>query len=133
MRSVPILCVAAALVLPSIGLAGADRGPDTLASTKRCLLRQALVQDVDSSHDAIASKAIGGALEVSLRTGNSVAIGFFRTPMDAANKLQAALKYAKTFGIVPTKTEAHTVGTALVGWSNEPTKAEVRAVEGCIR
>jgi hypothetical protein len=133
MRWLSTFCVAAALVLPTVALAGADRGPDTLASTKRCLLRESLVRNVASSHDAIASKAIGGALDVSLRTQNRVAIGFFRTSTDAANNLQLALRYAKSFGIVPTKTEAHTVGTTFVGWSNEPTNAEVRAVEGCIR
>jgi hypothetical protein len=133
MRWFPTFCVAAALVSTSIGLAETDRGPDTLASTKRCLRGQPLVRNVAASHDVLASKAVGGALEVTLRTRNNVAIGFLRTTSDAANNLERALEYAKSFGITPTKTEAHTVGTTLVGWSNEPTNAEVRAVEGCIR
>jgi hypothetical protein len=129
---IAITVVVVACIVATTSEATAGQGRYTLAATKRCLATQHLVKRVGRTGNLVIEIAPGGAIGVVMRTRNDVALGFYRSAPDAETILALVIRVRAERGQLSPKSEFRTRGNVYVGWSDEPTASELRAVEGCL-
>ena len=133
MRLAATLGVIAVALAAKTSEAATGSGRYTLAATKRCLATQHVVKQVGRTGNLVIKNAPGGAIHVVMRTRNDVALGFYRSAPDAETILALAIRVRANRGQSSPDSEFHTRRNVYLGWSNEPTASELRAVEGCLR
>jgi hypothetical protein len=105
----------------------------TLATTKRCLATKHVVEQVGRTGNLVIRNAPGGAVHVVLRTRNDVALGFYGSATGAKTTLFLVTRVRSQRGQTSPSSEFHTRRNVYVGWHHHPTRAQLEAVEGCLR
>jgi len=73
------------------------------------------------------------AVDITLRTGNTVLLGYYSSSSVAATLARQIRAVAKANHYPTTTSMVHADGNIYVAWRKEPATAEVHAVEGCLR